>query len=142
MTDKTEQDTAKLVNRKQRILTEDRMTELVNDYIEKGTSLGEGEKINVNDFCNEHNIILPLFYQISAEAGQRTGQIFHYETTDKETKVSTKNLAVVGKRGNIIIKPEIVDGLNIDRNEEDKFVSGVVFDIQCDGNKIILTKKS
>lgn len=140
MTQTETQDAPKTVKRRQRTLSEARMTELVNDYIQKGKSLGEGERINVNDFCGEHNIILPLFYQISAEAGQRTGQIFPYETAECESIRPSRHVAFVGKRGNIIIKPVTVDHLNKDRSDEDRFIPGDVFDIQCDGNKIVLAK--
>ena len=139
---KTEtQETTPKSNRKERTLSDERMTELVNVYIERGKALVEGEKININSFCDEFNIILPLFYQISAEAGQRTGQIFPYETTETKTRISSKHVAVVGKRGNIIIKPVTVENLNKDRTDEEKFVPDDEFDIICSGEQIILNRK-
>jgi len=140
MSDTETQNTTKTVNRKQRTLTEDKMTELVNDYIEKGKSLGEGKKINVNDFCNEHNIILPLFYQISAEVSQRTGAVYPFEVTEGITKKRSKHVATVGKRKNIIIKPNTVEYLNEKLDDENKIVEGDEFDIDCNKDQIILKK--
>ncbi len=140
MTNAETQDTAKTKDKKQRTLTKDMMTDLVNQFIEKGKSLGEDEKINVNDFCNEHNIILPLFYQISAEVGQRTGAIYPFEATEGISRKRSKHVAIVGKRGNIIIKPNTVEYLNKELDDEDKIVEGNEYDIDCNKDQIILKK--
>lgn len=140
MTNAEMQDTEKTKDKKQRILTNDMMTDLVNKFIEKGKSLGEGEKINVNEFCNDHNIILHLFYQISAEVSQRTGAIYPFEKTEGITRKRSKHVAVVGKRGNININPKIVEFLNKNLEDEDKIIDGDEFDIDCSKERIILKK--
>ncbi|WP_045221549.1 hypothetical protein [Desulfonatronum thioautotrophicum] len=127
-------------NKKIRTLSLEEMEAIVDDCVKVGESLEQGESINVNNFCEKHNIVTTLFYQIIAEAGLKTGKAYPYEFNKEKLKLKSILHAVVGKKGNIIVKPPIVEKLNKEREDVDKFMPGDVLSIENKGNAITLKK--
>jgi hypothetical protein len=114
---------------------------VLNDLVEKAKELKEGEKINATEFCNTHNIVYALFLDVYASATKIVENFIPHEfIKEKGTRSSGKKYAVVGERGNIIIKPPHVAVLNEGRDEDRKFKPGDKFEVSASENVITLTK--
>jgi hypothetical protein len=114
---------------------------VLNDLVEKARELKNDEKINATEFCNTHNIVDALFLDVYASATSIIENYIPHELIkEKGSRSYGKKYAVVGKQGNIIIKPPHVAVLNEGREEDKKFKTGDKFEVAVDGDVITITR--
>lgn len=113
---------------------------VINDLVEKAKELKDDEKINATVFCNTHNIVKALFYDVYASATTIIKNYIPFEfNKEKGSRSYGKKYAVVGKQKNIIIRPPHVALLNENREEDKKIKVGDKFEVSDDGEVITLT---